>query len=76
MKNSNPCVNTNWKLALLAVFCATIFCRDGFAAQPNLQERLKDTDVAAHWIYDNYTQAVARATMSGKPLLVTFRCVP
>jgi hypothetical protein len=32
--------------------------------------------VAAHWIYDDYTQAVAQATASGKPLLVTFRCVP
>lgn len=61
---------------VLAVALIITFCGSGLAAQPNLREMLKDTDVAAHWIYDDYTQAVARATMSGKPLLVTFRCVP
>lgn len=61
---------------VLAVALIITFCSGDLTAQPNLQETLKDTNVAAHWIYDDYTQAVARATMTGKPLLVTFRCVP
>jgi len=63
-------------LQWIVVGFATLLPASRLSAQPNLQEMLKDTSVAAHWIYDDYTQAVARATMSGKPLLVTFRCVP
>ncbi len=42
-------------------------------AQPNLQQVLKDTEVGAHWIYDDYAKAVAQAKETGKPLLVAFR---
>lgn len=63
-------------LKLIVVAFTTVLSSADLLAQSNLQETLKDTSVAAHWIYDDYTQAVARAKMSGKPLLVTFRCVP
>jgi hypothetical protein len=54
----------------------TLLTVAGLGAQPKLQEMLKDTAVAGHWIYDDYTQAVAQAKASKKPLFVTFRCVP
>lgn len=44
--------------------------------QSQLQEGLKDTQVAPHWIYDDLPTAFSRAKESGKPLLVVFRCVP
>jgi hypothetical protein len=43
------------------------------SAQPNLQQLLKDTEVGAHWIYDDYAQAVAQAKQTGRPLLIVFR---
>ena len=45
-------------------------------AQTDLQKKLKDTGVAAHWIYDDIAKGFAEARATGKPLLVTFRCVP
>ena len=45
-------------------------------AQTDLQKNLKDTGVAAHWIYDDIGKGFAEARATGKPLLVTFRCVP
>ncbi len=44
--------------------------------QSQLQEGLKDTEVAPHWIYDDLPKAFTQAKASGKPLLVVFRCVP
>jgi hypothetical protein len=64
------------RLLLPVIASAIMSSTASLFAQSNLQQMLKDTAVAAHWIYDDYTQAVARATASGKPLLVTFRCVP
>ena len=37
--------------------------------------RLKD-DAADFWIYDDLEEGNRRATESGKPLLISFRCVP
>jgi hypothetical protein len=45
-------------------------------AQNDLRKNLKDTNVADHWIYDDIAAGFADARESGKPLLVTFRCVP
>ena len=42
-------------------------------AQQSLQQVLKDTEVGAHWIYDDYSKAVSQAKETGKPLLVAFR---
>ena len=39
------------------------------------RRRLKD-DAADFWIYDDLHAAEARAKTTGKPLLVSFRCVP
>jgi len=45
-------------------------------AQDDLRKNLKDTNVADHWIYDDIAACFAEARETGKPLLVTFRCVP
>jgi hypothetical protein len=44
-------------------------------AQTELREALKDS-AGAHWIYDDFPEAVKRAEQMGRPLLVLFRCVP
>ena len=41
-----------------------------------LREALKDTDLVGTWIYDDLDAGIAEAKKSGKPLLVTLRCVP
>ena len=41
-----------------------------------LREALKDTDLVGTWIYDDLDGGIAEAKKSGKPLLVTLRCVP
>jgi len=61
--------------ARLILFAATAAASGGLLAQSDLQEALKDT-VGAHWIYDDFAQARARAKQTGQPLLVLFRCVP
>jgi len=47
------------------------------AAQP-LLDRLKDEHARGQkqWIYNDYQKAVAQAKATGKPIFVTFRCVP
>jgi hypothetical protein len=55
---------------LLLLFCTAVH------AQSDLREQLKDTDIAAHWIYDDLPQAIQQAKATGKPLLVVLRCVP
>ena len=39
------------------------------------RERLKD-NAADFWIYDDIAKARSEAAKTGKPLLVSFRCVP
>jgi TolA-binding protein len=41
-----------------------------------LQDQLKDTEIAPHWIYDDLPRAKDEARTSGKPLMVVLRCVP
>jgi hypothetical protein len=48
----------------------------GLPAQSDLQRGLKDTDIGAHWIYNNLKEGNTQAKATGKPLLVLFRCVP
>ena len=52
-----------------------ILASAGLQAQSDLRDALKD-NVGAHWVYDDFQQAKARAKETGKPLLVLFRCVP
>ena len=40
-----------------------------------LQKALKD-EAAGFWIYDDIPEGLRAAEKSGKPLLVSFRCVP
>ena len=40
-----------------------------------LQQALQD-NVAAFWVYDDLPAAEKMAAERGKPLLITFRCVP
>ena len=60
------------RLILLVVIAAA---SQGAFAQSDLRDALKDS-VGAHWIYDDFAQARARAKQTGQPLLVLFRCVP
>jgi len=48
------------------------------AAPPPLLERLKDDNARgqSQWIYNNLPAAIAEARRTGKPIFVTFRCVP
>ncbi len=39
------------------------------------RERLKD-NAAGFWIYDDIDAGYTKAAETGKPLLVSFRCVP
>src|SRR5262252_7796694 len=41
-----------------------------------VRENLKDTDLVGTWIYDDLDAGIAEAKKSGKPMLVTLRCVP
>ncbi|MBI3467382.1 MAG: hypothetical protein HY000_30605 [Planctomycetes bacterium] len=45
-------------------------------AQQDLQKQLKDTEVGAHWIYNDIAKGFEEAKATDKPLLVMFRCVP
>ena len=47
-------------------------------AAPPLLDRLKDEHARGQkqWIYNDYQKAVAMAKATGKPIFVTFRCVP
>lgn len=47
-------------------------------ADPALRERLQDQQTAGqdHWIYNDLAAGFAKAKETGKPLFVTFRCVP
>ena len=48
------------------------------AKAERLQTALKDLNVFGtdHWIYNSLDNAVAEAKKTGKPIFVTFRCVP
>ena len=47
-------------------------------AAPPLLERLKDENARgqSQWIYNDLKKAMAEAKRTGKPIFVTFRCVP
>ncbi|HZL90695.1 MAG TPA: Trx7/PDZ domain-containing (seleno)protein [Pirellulaceae bacterium] len=54
---------------LLASFTAA-------AAESELQQQLKDDQIAPHWLYCDLPAAMAQAKERGKPILVVLRCVP
>jgi hypothetical protein len=63
-------MRTHW--TTVAIISAMMVAGMGLYAQSDLQEALKD-NVGAHWIYDDYNQAVAQAKAANKPILALFR---
>lgn len=63
-----------WHTGLLAA--VTLLAAAGLQAQGLLQKALRDDDVAAHWIYDDFDKAREQAKATGKPILALLRCVP
>lgn len=63
-----------------SVFAATACLALLTAAPPQdkdkLRETLKDTELQGSWIYDDLDAGLAEAKKTGKPMLVTLRCVP
>lgn len=58
-------------LALLAAATA-LHAKD----DTRLKDALEDDLVGAEWIYDDIGRGFKEARKQGKPLLVSFRCVP
>ena len=63
-----------WAAAL--VVAAGLLATAVVQAQTVLQKALFDDEVASHWIYDDFSRAVAQAQATGKPILAVLRCVP
>jgi len=63
-------------LRSLLVLATLLALTSASRAQSELQQQLKDTDLAPHWIYDDLPKALAEAKSTGKPILVVLRCVP
>jgi hypothetical protein len=59
-------------MALLACTAATLLAGDDDA----LRDALEDHLLVGDWIYDDVDAGYAEAKKTGKPLLVSFRCVP
>lgn len=57
---------------LLLTLAAALLAKDDV----RLKDALQDDLVAASWIYDDIERGYAEARKSGKPLLISFRCVP
>lgn len=53
----------------------TCLAQDESDLEKRKRQRLKD-DAADFWIYDDVAQGYTKAKATGKPLLVSFRCVP
>jgi hypothetical protein len=66
-----------WLFGMAAVIAAAA-SGAAFAAEGALKDVLKDQHAqgAEHWIYNDFDKAVAEARRSGRPIFVTFRCVP
>lgn len=63
-------------LPLHALFPGTVPAQEATPKTgADLRASLAD-EAAAFWVYDDLQAATAKADKSGKPLLVTFRCVP
>jgi hypothetical protein len=60
----------------VSILAALLILSNSVRAQPKLQQELKDTDIADHWIYDDLPKAREKAKETGKPMLVVLRCVP
>lgn len=66
-----------WKCCFCLTVLVTSLCPDA-TADEDLRQRLKDAngEQADVWIYNDIPEAMNEAKKQGKPLFVTFRCVP
>lgn len=72
MKPNQWCWTIAALLSLLGVGSLFAFlARDPLGLRQGLKDRAAD-----FWIYDDLEAGYARARQTGKPLLVSFRCVP
>ena len=60
---------------LTLVLPVLVYSQDRVDLEALKRERLKD-GAADFWIYDDLAKGYAAAAATGKPLLVSFRCVP
>lgn len=60
----------------LPLLILVLSCMTAMAAETELQQQLKDTNLAPHWLYCDLPEAMAQAKETGKPILVVLRCVP
>ena len=58
--------------------CISLLSASALHPAPKLLDTLNDDNARGvdHWIYNDFDQAKAVAEKEGKPLFVTFRCVP
>lgn len=63
---------------LFATMLITLVLNTPAAKPPPLLDRLKDDHARGQkqWIYNDFQKAVTEAKRTGKPIFVTFRCVP
>ena len=63
---------------LFATLLITLALNTPAAKPPPLLDRLKDDHARGQkqWIYNDFQKAVTEAKRTGKPIFVTFRCVP
>jgi hypothetical protein len=61
---------------LLAVGVVILGSSSVLLAKDSLKDALEDFLVSDDWIYEDIDAGYAEAKKSGKPLLVSFRCVP
>jgi serine protease Do len=65
-----------WACVLMLLLYALVDRRAQDEPETDVKGVLKDTDVADFWVYDNLESGIQQARRTGKPLLVTIRCVP
>lgn len=64
-----------WWIGLLALSSTPIALTAQGLEGDELRVALQD-EAASFWIYDDLDEATRQAEESGKPLLISFRCVP
>lgn len=59
-------------------FSAMLLIAPAFAAEPVLRDKIQDQHAVGTdtWIYNDIARGIEEAKRTGKPLFVTFRCVP
>lgn len=73
---NKPAVPIRTVRLLIVVLCSVTVA--AAATVPRLIDRLKDENARGqdHWIYNDLQKALTEARRTGKPIFVTFRCVP